>query len=359
MTFLSKKPLKLQYNYPMEKTQLKKLFKNQGIDVIASLSPQTKRWFAKIDASSGYLFIEEKSAHLFVDSRYIEHAKKEAQNVKVNLLTKNSLQDFLKTKNYKKVAIESEYITLNQQKQIEKLIPKAKLIEIIAQDLRIIKSEQEISYIKKAAKISLKAFKKIKKEIKPGITEKQIDAMLSYELKMMGAEKNSFEPIVVSGPRGAMPHGKPSNRKIKPGELVTIDFGCVYNGYCSDITRTFAIDQIINLKLIDIQKVLKKAQKLGINAVKPGIKISEVDKICRDFIASKGYADNFTHATGHGLGIDVHELPIVTSNQSQDVVLKPGMVITVEPGIYIEGVGGIRIEDDILVTKDGYEVLSK
>uniref|UniRef100_A0A2C9L540 Peptidase M24 domain-containing protein n=1 Tax=Biomphalaria glabrata TaxID=6526 RepID=A0A2C9L540_BIOGL len=202
------------------------------------------------------------------------------------------------------------------------------------------------------------ALEKVKPFIKEGISEKELDAKLEYEIRMLGAEKSSFDAIIASGYRGALPHGRASNKIIKNGELITFDFGAIYNGYCSDITRTLHVGEVTDPKLLEIEAVLIEAQRLGKLAVKPGVSTFEVDKVCRDYISEKGYGKYFTHSTGHGLGIEVHEAPGVSFNKSVETILEPGMVITVEPGIYIEGFGGIRIEDDILVTENGHEVLS-
>ncbi|GFS14446.1 XAA-PRO dipeptidase [Elysia marginata] len=150
-----------------------------------------------------------------------------------------------------------------------------------------------------------------------------------------------------------------SERKLQDGELVTIDFGTIFEGYCSDITRTFHVGNVTDPKLLEIEEVLREAQKRGVEAVRPGITTLEVDKVCRDYITEKGYGKYFVHSTGHGLGIDVHELPNVSAIPRWSRELKPGMIITIEPGIYIAGLGGIRVEDDVLVTENGHEVLSR
>lgn len=343
----------------MNKTQLNKIFKANKLDAYIALDEQTRLWYTDISTSDGVLFIEKRKATLFVDGRYIEMAKKEAKNVTVKLLTKNSIGEFISTKSWSNIGISSNYITLDQKKNLEQTLKGRKWIEINGQELRLIKTDEEAKIIQKAAKIALKALEDTKKYLIAGVTEKEIEAHLSYNLRKHGAEKESFDAIVASGVRGALPHGRASNKKLKNGELVTIDFGAIYKGYCSDITRTFHVGKVTSKKLLEIEEVLTKAQKLGVKAVKPGVTTCDIDKVCRDYITSKGYGEYFVHATGHGLGIDVHELPNVSPREESKVVLKPGMVITVEPGIYIEGVGGIRIEDDILVTEKGHKVLSK
>ena len=343
----------------MNKTNLNKMFKKHKLDVFVALDEQTRLWYTELLTSDGFLFIEKNKATLFVDGRYIEVAQKEAKNVDVKLYTKENLSKFLESRSWDNVGISENYVTLSQKKMLDSLVKKVNWIGIDGQELRIIKSSYEVEYIKKAAKIALRALKDTQQYIRPGVKEKEIEARLSYNMRKYGATKESFDSIVVSGPRGALPHGKPSDKKLKEGELVTIDFGAIYNGYCSDITRTFHVGEVKNEKLLEIEKVLIKAQKLGVKAVKPGVTTFDIDKVCRDYITAKGFGKYFIHSTGHGLGIDVHELPNVSSRKETARVLEPGMVITVEPGIYIEGLGGIRIEDDVLVTEKGYKVLSK
>ena len=343
----------------MKKEIMNKIIQKKNLDVIISLAYQTRLWYAKILSSSGYIFIEKDQANLIVDGRYIEYANNNAKNVEVYLLSKsNFFKKFAKSKHYKRIGVESDYITLKQLNFLKKIWPKAKFIEINGKKLRMIKSNEEILNIKKACKISLAALKKIKPLLKPGISENLIDHQLNFEMKKLGADKESFDSVVVSGSRGALPHGKPSNKKLKAGELVTIDLGVYYKGYASDITRTFKIGKISNSKLNEIYNIVKKAQANGIKAIAPGINSSKIDEICRRYIEKKGYGKYFIHSTGHGLGIDVHELPHVSSSKTSDI-LEPGMVITVEPGIYIEEFGGVRFEDDILITNDGYEILSR
>lgn len=343
----------------MNFSALESTLKKNKLDVIISKSQQTRIWCAKISVSAGFLFLEQKERNLFVDGRYIEMARKHSQNVEVHLSGNNGLQDFIKNKTYKRIGIEEEYLTIGELELLKSWFPKAIFINVKAKELRIIKTEEEINNIQKACEITLNSLNSIKKFIKPGVTEKEIARKLNFEFSKNGADKNSFDTIVVSGARGALPHGKPSDKKLEKNELVTIDSGVFYKGYSSDITRTFVVGKTADKKLLEIMQIVKEAQTLGIEAIRPGINSSDIDKICRDYITEKGYGKYFVHGTGHGLGIDVHEVPNVVSSETRGSILEPGMVITVEPGIYIENLGGVRIEDDILVTKDSYKILSK
>lgn len=343
----------------MNNKKLMEIFQSQKLDVIYSTAQQTRLWYAKVNTSAGFLFIEPEKATLFLDGRYFEYGSKNAQNVEVKLYQKvANLETFVQAKKYQSIGIEADYLTVSELNFIQKLAPHAKLVHIKGQELRIIKSPAEIELMAEAGKCALRALNNVKHLIKPGVKESTIDAELEKEIRLLGGEKGSFDAIVASGERSALPHGRASNRVLKENELVTIDFGAIYQGYCSDITRTFHVGKVSDQKLLAIEKVVREAQKRGVAAVKPGISTGEIDKVCRDYITEHGYGEYFVHSTGHGLGIDVHELPYVSSVAKFTKVLEPGMVITVEPGIYLPGYGGIRVEDDVLVTKDGHRVLS-
>jgi len=228
-----------------------------------------------------------------------------------------------------------------------------------------------VGLIRKSAQICVAAFRFIKRRIRIGMKEKTIACQLEYFMKKRGAEKPSFDIIVASGGNTAYPHYQTGERKIRVGDCLLIDVGCVYKGYCSDLTRPLFLDIIKNNfkegvraqlsfefkgKYGKIYETVRKAQRAAIEKIGPGVKCSSIDSAARKVIARAGLGDYFIHRTGHGVGLDVHELPWVEGNSKQ--VLKPRMVLTVEPGVYIPGFGGVRIEDMVLVTKKGYEVLT-
>lgn len=349
----------------MHKGKLDELFDSKKIDVLISESPQTRRWFSEVSTTDGWLVIEKDNATLFVDGRYFEYAKKNSRNVDLVLLEKDSLVNFFANKKYKNVAIESDYLTVQNLERIKSLFPylsDENFVSIKAQELRIIKTKDEVDLIQKAVDISLEALEKVKEYLQEGISELEIDHKLNYLMKRLGADKEGFENIVAFAENTAMPHHHPTNKKLKKGDIVKIDFGAQYKGYTADITRTFIFENeenpnVTNPKLREILQIVEEAAQAGRDAVKPGIKASEIDLICRKYIIDKGYGQYFVHGTGHGIGLDVHEFPSVSSKS--DVVLEQGMCLTVEPGIYIEGLGGARIEDDLLVTNDGHIVLSR
>ncbi|AWX70344.1 aminopeptidase P family protein [Mycoplasmopsis anatis] len=344
----------------MNRTKLEQLFKTKEIDAYVSEAPQTRLWYAGVQTTDGVIIIEKNNAYLFVDGRYIEYVSKNAKNVEVKLMVGTTLKDFFKQKQYKHVAFDENYLTKTVENWLNKLINPEKVTWINAQHLRINKSEHELELMQKTVDISLKSYEQLMEWVQPGMTEKEVAAKLNYLLKLNGAEKESFDEIVATGSSSAEPHHHPTDKKLEFGSLLKIDFGALYKGYSADITRTSILGGEKNVKdpkMLEILNIVKEAARLGRASVKPGMKASEVDKVCRDYIESKGYGEYFVHSTGHGLGIDVHELPSVS--KISETILEPGMIITVEPGIYIEGLGGARIEDDVLVTETGHYVFSR
>lgn len=344
--------------YLNKKEIIEQLLIKNKIDAMLFYSSENRFWYSDFISTLGYLLINKNDANLLLDGRYITEGIEKAKNVKClqfnNIFT--SLSELLLSQNIKKVGIEAEYITIAQLAMWKKELKNVEFIPIDVNRLRMIKDEIEVARIAKACAIGDLAFKEVLNFIRPGVSEQDVEDVILRSFTKNGATKASFDTIVASGKRGAMPHGKASDKKIANNELITCDFGCVYQGFCSDMTRTFAIGEP-DPELLTIHEIVKTAQMAGIKAIKPGIAIGEIDKICRDYIKAKGYDQYFTHGTGHGLGVEIHEAPWVIKNET--TILEPGMVITVEPGIYIPNLGGVRIEDDIVVTKDGYQILTK
>ncbi|WP_426461472.1 M24 family metallopeptidase [Mycoplasma hafezii] len=344
----------------MDRKKLDEMFDKLGVEVLISEAPQTRLWYAGIQTTDGMIAIEKDKATLFVDGRYIEYARNNAKNVDIVLIKGNSMSEWFKNRGYKKIALEKNYLTKEVENRIMKMVNPEVVEWVDAQELRIVKSDEELQIMQKVIDITLEAYDEFMQNVKEGMTEKEAAALLNYYLKMHGAEKEGFDEIIAAGPSSAEPHHHPTDRKIEKGQLLKVDFGARYKGYTADITRTSIFggeETAKNPKLVEILNIVKEAAYEGRKAVRPGIKASEVDKVCRDYIASKGYGEYFVHSTGHGLGIDVHEWPSVSP--LSNFVLEPGMILTVEPGIYIEGLGGARIEDDVLVTEDGHYVFSR
>ncbi|VEU74750.1 Xaa-Pro aminopeptidase [Mycoplasmopsis citelli] len=343
----------------MDRKRLDKMFENLKVDAYISEAPQTRLWYAGVQTSDGLIVIEKDKATLFVDSRYIEYCQKHAKNVEVVLMTGDVLKKWFDNKKFNSIVLENNYLVKNWENRIVSLVKPQQVQWVDAQDLRIIKSAEEIEKMQKVIDISLAAYEEFIQWVKPGVSEKEGAAMLNFLMKKHGADKEGFDEIIASGASSAEPHHHPTDKLIEDNSLLKVDFGALYKGYTADITRTTILGDKnkANPKMLEILQIVEEAAYLGRKNVKPGIKASEIDKICRDYIISKGYGDYFLHGTGHGLGIDVHEFPNVSSRS--DYILEPGMIITVEPGIYLEGIGGARIEDDILVTETGRYVFSR
>lgn len=252
-----------------------------------------------------------------------------------------------------RVGLEAGHVTWARQRAFAsdwfssaELVPTEGLVE----ELRRVKDDGELERMAAAARIADDALAAVRPLLAQGVTEADFAIALDFEIRRLGATGNSFETIVAAGPNGAKPHARPSDRKIGHSELVVLDFGAIVDGYCSDMTRTVCVGDP-SPELARMVEVVAESQAAGVAAVRPGITGAEVDKVCRDVIAEAGWADAFLHSTGHGVGLDIHEAPWV-STVSKDTLLA-GHVVTVEPGVYLEGLGGVRIEDTVVVTGDG------
>jgi len=339
--------------------QLREKLVAKSLDAMLITSSINRRYVTNFTGTAGIVVISHNDQFLLTDFRYVEQAEAQAKEFTIiehpgpiELTLKNLLQQL----QAKRIGFEANDITYAQYARFKelfdgKLIPVKGLIE----DLRMIKSTDELNILKKAAHIADQAFEHIQSYIKPGVKEIDIANELEFFMRQKGATSSSFDIIVASGHRSALPHGVASNKEIQSGELVTMDYGALYKGYCSDITRTVAVGPISD-ELKNIYNIVLEAQKRGVEEIKPQMTGKEADAITRDYITEKGYGDYFGHSTGHGLGMAVHEEPRL-SHQS-DVVLKPGMVVTVEPGIYVPNLGGCRIEDDVFITSTGNERLT-
>lgn len=255
------------------------------------------------------------------------------------------------------VGIEKSHLTVERYEALKSRIPQVIFhgLDDEINNMRVIKDEIERKKLKKAAELADYAIEVGIKEIAVGKTELEIVQKIENKIKELGC-KMSFETTVLSGPKSASPHGKTGNRKIQDGDFVLLDLGVIYEGYCSDITRTVAIGEISDEKR-KIYEVVKRSNEESIKAIKPGITCRDLDQISRKVIQDAGYGRHYTHRLGHGLGISVHEFPSISGNN--ELELLPGMVFTVEPGIYKEEIGGVRIEDDVVVTENSAEVLTK
>ncbi len=319
------------------------------------------RYLCGFTGSAGILLIYPKKAYFFTDFRYESQAAQQIDGAEV-VVYKRSFSHELETnialKPAAKILVEAAAFTLEQVEALKRVWSNSELIASanVVEPVCAIKDANEIKLHKKAAAITDQVFEKVLPLIKPGVRELDIGAEITYLHRKLGADGDSFEPIVASGWRGALPHGRASEKKIKSGEFVTLDFGCYYQGYASDLTRTIAVGKV-NAKQREIYDIVLKAQVAAIKAAKIGMKTAELDAVARDIIKAAGYGDRFGHGLGHGLGIDVHSWPRVSAADPN--ILKENMIFTIEPGIYIDKFGGVRIEDDVLLTPSGAKSLNK
>lgn len=327
-------------------------------DCVIITSPENRRYFTSFNSSDGFLVITVDEATFFTDSRYIEAAQNQVTVCKSVLLRRVSetIVPYLKEKNIENIYLETERLTVAELNSLKKAFDFCKVeakeeVDEIINKARAVKTDYEVDCIKKAQKIAEDAFSHILTFIKEGVTEKEIALELDFYMLKNGAEAVSFETIAVSGKNSSMPHGVPTDKKIENGDFITMDFGAVYNGYHSDMTRTVIVGKPTE-KQKEVYETVLKAQKSALEVLKNGVTGFDVDKVARDIIENAGYKENFGHGTGHGVGIEIHESPNLSPYSK--ATLETGNVVTVEPGIYIPDEFGVRIEDMALITEDGY-----
>ncbi len=332
---------------------------DHSLDGILITSPYNRRYASNFTGTAGTVLISRSKSVFITDFRYVEQAAKQCigfEIVKQKGSMTEEIANKIKELGITKLGFEQDYVTFSTYKEYETAF-KTDLIPIsgIIEKLRLIKSESEIKILKEAARIADAAFDHIIKFIQPGKSELEVSNELEFFMRNAGATSSSFDTIVASGARSALPHGVATDKLIEKGDLVTLDYGAYYHGYVSDITRTIAVGEP-DQQLIEIYNIVYEAQKRGLKGLKPGMNGKEADALTRDYITEKGYGEYFGHSTGHGIGLEVHEGPNLSIKS--EYTLEPGMVVTVEPGIYVAGLGGVRIEDDTLITENGNERLT-
>ena len=329
-----------------------------GADVFLCTNPVNRRYLTGFTGSAGTAWISADRQIIMTDFRYIEQVKAESPDWE--LVRIENLNETLKTlideNDIGKIAFEADNVTVQRLEQWkEKLEVEFIPVSGWVEELRSIKTEQEIENIRQAAKIGDQAFAELLPKIRSGVSEIEIALELEFLMRRAGASGMSFSPIIASGPQSALPHARPSERILMYGDFVVFDFGCIVNGYCSDMTRTIVIGEPEAQHLLIYDLVLE-AQLESLAADAPGRMGSEIDAIARDINTDAGYGEYFGHGLGHSLGLEIHESPRLS--KADHTVLQPGMVVTVEPGVYLPGFGGVRIEDLVVVREDGHEVLT-
>jgi Xaa-Pro aminopeptidase len=330
------------------------------VDALLLLNLANIRYLTGFTGTEGSLVLFSDNGYFLTDSRYSTQASTEVPHFQ-RLIYKekgSALSQVLMEKSTKRVGFEAEYMTVAFFRALSDLMPGIELFPIGQEldKLRIIKDEAEIDNIARASEIASESLLRILDTLGPDLSERQVALDLEVAMLKAGADDKAFDFIVASGERGALPHGKAGTKKICSRELVTIDYGSVYKGYNSDETVTVAVGEPDNRQR-EIYTIVKDAHDFALDSVKPGISFKDLDGKARDYIAGKGYGDYFGHGLGHGVGLEIHEKPVI-SYRGEGLV-EEGMVFTIEPGIYIPGWGGVRIEDTVCVTADGCRVLTK
>ena len=340
-----------------------KQFLKTDHEAVLICSEVNRRYFTGFPSSDGYLLVTKKDAVFFADSRYIEAAQSSVKDCKAVLLTRVSVEikDYIRKNGILKIYTERNRISVSTADFLKTAflpcrVTFSKRLESLITSLREVKRAEEVECIKKAQAIAEDAFGHVLEFIKPGVTEKQIALELDFYMLSHGAEAVSFETIAVTGAKTSMPHGVPDDTIVKNGDFITMDFGAVYKGYHSDMTRTVAVGNVTDEQK-NIYNIVLKAQQNALSVLKSGISCADADKAARSIIEDAGYGEYFGHGTGHGVGVEIHEEPSLSPRSKQ--TLKAGNVVTVEPGIYIPAKFGVRIEDVVIFTEDGCENITK
>ena len=348
----------------MTAEKISELLKEKNVDAALVSSPANIRYISGFAGTESYLYLDRERKVILTDSRYTLQAEEEGKDCEVRTMSRERsygvmLGELLREDGAERIGFEENamlYGTWNNLWKKSGFGPEHwVMLGDSLSELRVIKNEQELQWMEKAESIGDAAFSYILGELKAGVTELEIAAKLEYYMRSHGAEGTSFDTIVASGYHSAMPHAVPSEKKLEAGDFVTMDFGCKYHGYCSDMTRTVVIGKASERQK-EVYNVVLKAQLTALKGLRPGMTCKEGDKLARDVIAKAGYGEYFGHSLGHSVGLEIHEHPALSPKDGH--VLQAGMVETVEPGIYIPDFGGVRIEDMVVFTENGVRNLT-
>ncbi|GAB2693051.1 M24 family metallopeptidase [Paenibacillus thermoaerophilus] len=340
--------------------KLRQLMKERNLEALLITNANNRRYMTGFTGSAGVVVVTADRAVLLSDFRYRTQAPREAPDfefIEHSLVMTDTVGELLGSMGVKELAVEGGSLTVSAFEQYKAAWPGVKLLPVDSpvDRLRMVKDESELAIIQEAADIADRTFSHIVDWIRPGMTEREVALEIEFFMRAQGATSSSFDTIVASGERSALPHGVASDRVIGKDEFVKLDFGAYYKGYCSDITRTIFIGKPTD-KHREIYEIVLEAQLACLAGLKPGLTGKQGDALARDVIERHGYGDLFGHGTGHGIGLEIHEAPRLS--RSSSAVLEPGMVVTVEPGIYVPGFGGVRIEDDVVLTDGGIRILT-
>ncbi len=345
--------------------RLRDRFGETGIDALLVTRLPNVTYLTGFTGSSAMVLVGPDELVFLTDGRYAEQSADQLAAAGVDArieirMTQAAQREAMTTaaRGYRRLGLEAHGVTWAQLREFDaEWFPEAELVptEHLVEDLRRVKDSGEVARIGAACAIGDEALAAVLPSLSDKTTERELALQLEFEMRTRGATRNSFDPIVASGPNGAKPHARPSGRVIEPGEPVVLDFGCVVDGYCSDMTRTVSVGDP-GPDAWRVYDVVRAAQEAGRVAVRAGAACADIDRACRAVIEEAGWGDAFVHGTGHGVGLEIHEAPRVAATARD--TLASGYVVTVEPGVYLPGVGGVRIEDTVVVTDDGADVLT-
>lgn len=342
--------------------RLRERMKHDNVDTMFVRFTSNLRYISGYSGSNGMCYINADDAWFFTDFRYKTQSAAEVNNMHIEVPAGKDLLQAMKemgcVKNTDVIGFEGNHLSFEQYDKLKLLFPENKFVNkaLLMEEIASVKEEMEIECFREAARITDAAFNELINEIKPGISERMLDAKLSYIMKSLGSEKDSFDTIVASGINASRPHHSPTEKLLQNGELITIDFGAMYKGYHGDVTRTVCLGKA-DEKQREIYDIVLKAQEMALTGIRPGMTGKAVDALARDYITSKGYGEYFGHGLGHGLSLEVHAEPRLSPNYEKELLVN--QIVTVEPGIYIPNWSGVRIEDDVIITETGIENLTK
>jgi len=346
-------------------TRLQKLLAVHRLGALLITHPANVHYLCGFTGSAGALVITETRAVFFTDGRYTEQARTEIHGPRTFVSRKSPLASaghWLATDGQKMglkaVGIEGEHLTVAEHIRLKEALPSGIRLRVappLVERARMVKDEDEIALLRAAAVLGASLFDVALRAIRPGVKENEVAAEMEYAARQGGAEGMSFETIVAAGPRSALPHGRASSAPIPPTGFVVCDFGVILAGYCSDMTRTVYVGSPGDQERRTYEAV-REAQQAAVDAIRPGVGVAQINRAARKILQRKGLGRHFSHSTGHGVGLEIHEAPRVAAGQTEELQL--GMAITVEPGVYLPEVGGVRIEDLVVVTERGAEILA-
>lgn len=348
--------------YHVRREKLRRLVEKAGADALLVTNFVNVTYLTGFTGDDSYLLVHGQDAGLLSDPRYTTQLEEECPGLELHIRPPGTsmldlIAQVVQAARPGRVAIEADSMTVGLRDGIAGKLPQAALLPSagLVEELRLTKDADEVALIRQAARFAERAFAVVRAGLRPENTEKELADELDHQMRLFGAVGCSFPSIVAVGPRAALPHARPGQSRVEESDFVLIDWGASGTLYKSDLTRVLITGKI-SPKLERVYRVVLSAQEAAIAAIRPGVKAQDVDSVARQIIADAGFGRQFGHGLGHGLGLEVHEAPRLAVNSS--IVLRPGMVVTVEPGIYLPGWGGVRIEDDILVTRSGHEVLT-